>query len=493
LGLEGSSIPGETVFKLYDTFGFPADLTADVAREQGLTIDQASFETAMDEQRQRARSASQFGGGNQIRFDGLDRTPFVGYQNLAYEAAVAGILRDETPVERLEQGEDGMLLLDQTPFYAESGGQTGDHGSIVFEQGVFEVSDTQYIANKVIAHIGIVTSGTVAVDQPVTAKVESKRRFLNANNHSATHLLHAALKSVLGNHVEQKGSLVEPRRLRFDFSHFEPVNKDQLLQIEKLVNREIRANHDVVVDVMDLKEAKSTGAEALFGEKYDEQVRVVRMGEFSFELCGGTHVERTGDIGILKIVAESGIAAGIRRIEAYTGNAAEEYINEQLAALGELSSRLKISPTKLGDRISALLEQQKKQERQIQSLQTRLATGGATDYTSREINGVKVAAIRQDDADARAMRMTIDQWRSKHQSGIVLVAGSNNGKVTIIAGVSKDLQDMAPAGDLIREIAPLVDGKGGGKPDLAQGGGSNVAGIEEAMEATYRWVESSLG
>ncbi len=490
--LQGDTLSGETVFKLYDTFGFPADLTADIAREHGLSINNDEFESAMEAQRHRARSASQFIEGDRIRIDGLERTPFVGYQNLKYEVEVIALLKDEKTVQKLEQGDQAIVVLSESPFYAQSGGQVGDQGLITLPNGVFEVTDTQYIANKVIAQFGRVVSGVVELKQTGNAEVEANRRHLSANNHSATHLLHAALKSVLGPHVNQKGSLVEPQRLRFDFSHFEPISPPQLIEIESLVNQNIRANHQVSVDIMDLDDAKSAGAVALFGEQYDSEVRVVCMGEFSSELCGGTHVNRTGDIGLFKINAESGVAAGVRRIEALIGELAERYVSKQLELLDKVTATLKTTPANLPDRVKFMLETQKQQQRQIQSLQTRLATGGMATDVVKEIRGVKVVAIRQDDADVQSMRMVVDQWRNKLQSGVVLVAGTSKGKVTLIAGVSKDLSNQFHAGKLIHKISPLVDGKGGGSPDLAQAGGTNAQGIEPAIEATYKWVEDSI-
>ncbi len=489
--LKGKIISGEAVFKLYDTYGFPADLTADVAREHGLTINNEDFDIAMDAQRLRARSASQFVQGDQIRIDGLAKTPFVGYQNLEFDVEIIKLLKDQRVVGSLEVGDDGLVVLDQSPFYAESGGQTGDHGKLIFDDAEFEVVDTQYLANKVIGLFGRVTSGSIIPGNQGKASVEASRRYQNAANHSATHLLHGALRDALGQHVEQKGSLVEPNRLRFDFSHFESVNNQQLQEIESLVNQNIRANHDVTVDVMDLEEAKSSGAAALFGEKYDAQVRVVRMGNFSFELCGGTHVNRTGDIGMFKIISESGVAAGIRRIEALTGEFAESHIDQQLTVLQQLSTNLKTSPSNLAERISGLVESQKIQQRQIQSLQTKLATGSADTDVIREINGVKVVAIRQDEAELKSMRMMVDRWKNKIGSGVVLVAGAHEKKVTLIAGVSKDLTDKLSAGNLIKEISPLVGGKGGGKAGLAQGGGTQPEGIQKAIDATYIWIENS--
>ena len=489
--LTGNVIAGESVFKLYDTYGFPADLTADIAREHGLTIDSEGFDVEMAAQRDRARSANRFADSALIRVEGVKKTPFVGYRNLEHQVQILAVLDGEQPVEQLNQGETGIIVLSESPFYAESGGQTGDKGRILLDQGEFAVSDTRYLAHQVIGIFGSVLSGSIGVGHKGAARVEANARYKSANNHSATHLLHAALKKILGNHIVQKGSLVEPARLRFDFSHFEPVTDEQLREIESLVNLKVRANYPVNVDVMNLEEAKSQGALALFGEKYEEQVRVIRMGEFSCELCGGTHVSRTGDIGLFRILSETGIAAGIRRIEAVTASAAEQYVSKQLSLLDQLAASLKTSPDKVFDRISGMLEIQKQQQRQIQSLQTKLATGSVNQENIQEIKGIKVVAIRQDGADVKSMRMIVDQWRNRLQSGVVLVAAANDGKVILIAGVSQDLAGELGANKLIQAISPIVDGKGGGRPELAQGGGPNIENIEPAIHAAFRWVESN--
>ena len=489
--LTGNVIAGESVFKLYDTYGFPADLTADIAREHGLTIDSVGFDVEMAAQRDRARSANRFADSALIRVEGVKKTPFVGYRNLEHQVQILAVLDGEQPVEQLNQGETGIIVLSESPFYAESGGQTGDKGRILLDQGEFAVSDTRYLAHQVIGIFGSVLSGSIGVGHKGAARVEANARYKSANNHSATHLLHAALKKILGNHIVQKGSLVEPARLRFDFSHFEPVTDEQLREIESLVNLKVRANYPVNVDVMNLEEAKSQGALALFGEKYEEQVRVIRMGEFSCELCGGTHVSRTGDIGLFRILSETGIAAGIRRIEAVTASAAEQYVSKQLSLLDQLAASLKTSPDKVFDRISGMLEIQKQQQRQIQSLQTKLATGSVNQENIQEIKGIKVVAIRQDGADVKSMRMIVDQWRNRLQSGVVLVAAANDGKVILIAGVSQDLAGELGANKLIQAISPIVDGKGGGRPELAQGGGPNIENIEPAIHAAFRWVESN--
>ncbi len=489
--LTGNVIAGESVFKLYDTYGFPADLTADIAREHGLTIDSERFDIEMEAQRNRARSANRFVDSALIRVEGVKKTPFVGYRNLEHQVQILAVLDGEQPVEQLNQGETGIIVLSESPFYAESGGQIGDKGRILLDQGEFAVSDTRYLAHQVIGIFGSVLSGSIGVGHKGAARVEANARYKSANNHSATHLLHAALKKILGNHIVQKGSLVEPARLRFDFSHFEPVTDQQLREIESLVNLKIRANYLVNVEVMNLEEAKSQGALALFGEKYEEQVRVIRMGEFSCELCGGTHVSRTGDIGLFRILSETGIAAGIRRIEAVTASTAEQYVSKQLSLLDQLAASLKTSPDKVFDRVSGMLEIQKQQQRQIQSLQTKLAAGSVNQENIQEINGIKVVAIRQDGADVKSMRMIVDQWRNKLQSGVILVAAANDGKVILIAGVSEDLAGELGANKLIQTISPIVDGKGGGRPDLAQGGGSNIENIEPAIHAAFRWVESN--
>ena len=502
-GLSGTVIPGDVAFRLYDTFGFPLDLTADVAREQGLSVDQDAFDRAMAQQRARARAASQFepvrgakvADGVHGGVEGISATRFLGYEKCQSEEKVLALFveKDETmqSCETLQQGQPGIVVLERTPFYAQGGGQVGDRGEIRFAEGTFSVQDTQYLADKVIGHFGIMTAGKVGSGERGAAEVDADLRQHCANNHSATHLLHAALKTVLGSHVQQKGSLVDAHRLRFDFSHFEAINADQLLAIEQLVNRNIRANTAVAVDVMELEQAKADGAEALFGEKYDSQVRVVRMGEFSFELCGGTHVERTGDIGFCKIISESGIAAGIRRIDALTSACAEQWVAQQLSLLNAAASTLKSTPQQVEARLKSLLTEQREQKLQIQSLQAKLAGAGGTSLNEsvKEINGVKVVAIRQDLADAKTMRRAVDQWKRQLGSGIVLVAGVNEDKVTLMAGVTGDLVARYHADELIRALLPLVEGCGGGKPELAQGGGSKVGAVEQVMAAVYRWVE----
>ena len=491
-GLSGTVITGEAAFRLYDTFGFPLDLTADVAREHGLSVDHVAFDQAMAGQRTRARAAGQFKERVDAQVEGLgmdvDATRFTGYRDLQSDGQALALFADRQRVAELHEGQNGIVVLDATAFYAESGGQVGDRGEIRFAEGTFAVEDTQYLGHRVIGHIGAVSGGKIRAGERGTARVAGELRNRCANNHSATHLLHAALKALLGEHVQQKGSLVEPRRLRFDFSHFEAVERTQLEAIEQLVNRNIRADTAVASEVMELEQAKVDGAEALFGEKYDSRVRVVRMGEFSLELCGGTHVARTGHIGFFKIVSESGIAAGVRRIEALSGVDAEAWIAQQLALLEDTATALKSTPAQVAHKVKSLLEAERRQQREIQSLQGKLAAGGGASETLKEVNGVKVVTIRQDRAGAKTMRMAVDQWKRQLGSGVVLVAGVHENKATLIAGVTGDLAGRYHAGHLIGALAPLVGGVGGGKPELAQGGGGKVEGVDAAMAAAYRWV-----
>ena len=488
--LQGATLDGELVFRLYDTYGFPQDLTADVARERGLDIDYDGFHHAMEQQRARARAASKFTQGETVRLEPMASTRFVGYETLTDTVEVAALVRDKEAVDSLCNGDQGILITHSTPFYAESGGQVGDQGNIRFGEAVFEVWDTRYLANKVIAHIGTVHGGDIHMRMSGEARVTSSHRQGSVHHHSATHLLHAALKKVLGSHVQQKGSLVEPERLRFDFSHGETVSADQLQTVENLVNDQIRDNQEVSVEVMELEVACEAGAEALFGEKYDPDVRTIRMGDFSFELCGGTHVRRTGDIGFVKITSETGIAAGVRRVEAVAGEAAVQWTSRQVSMLSSAADLIQAPVDQLADRLGGLLKQQKEQARQIQALQEKLAVGNShTDYM-REIQGIQVAVVRQDDADAKVMRRTVDRLRNKLQSGVILVAGANQGKVTIIAGASKDLAKRYPAGELVSHLAPMVGGRGGGKPHLAQGGGGQVEAVDQLFDATFAWIES---
>jgi alanyl-tRNA synthetase len=490
----GRVIPGETVFKLYDTYGFPTDLTADVARERDLGIDMQGFERAMERQKERARAASRFGIDQDLTLDLQGETEFCGYDHLSEQATVVALYREGASRDTLDQGDEGLVVLDLTPFYGESGGQVGDRGWLAGESGRFEVTDTQKQGAGIFCHLGRVTQGQLAAGDRVEALVDGPRRRATALNHSATHLLHAALRHVLGGHVQQKGSLVGPDRLRFDFSHFEPVSRGQLLDIERLVNQEIRENHLVETRIMSLEDAKGSGALALFGEKYGDRVRVLRMGDFSTELCGGTHVKAVGDIGLFKIVSEGGIAAGVRRIEAMTGAGALDWVEADEDRLLRLAGLLKGGREDLDDRVAGLLERSRGLEKELEQLKARLASSAGKDLASQaqEIGGIKVLAARLDGVDPKALRETLDQLKDKLGSGVVVLAAESDGKVSLAAGVTRDLTDRFKAGDLIREVAARVGGKGGGRPDMAQAGGSDPAGIPAALELVPRWVEQRI-
>ncbi len=492
-------LPGEVVFKLYDTYGFPYDLTADYAREQGYTLDQAGFDTAMQAQRARARSAQKFTMDTQINLE-LPSTKFVGYKSLAASEKVLKLVKDGAEVKQLAEGEQGMVVFAQTPFYAESGGQVGDEGQLSDKGSLFDVTDTQYVANKVIAHIGVVAQGNIKVGQSLQAQVQSGNRLRSAANHSATHLLHQALKDVLGEHVQQKGSLVSAQRLRFDFSHFEPVNAEQLNQVENIVNQQVMANLPVGDQYMALDEAKQQGAAALFGEKYDDEVRVVQMGEYSLELCGGTHVNATGDIGLFKVMSETGIAAGVRRIEVLTGEDALQAVQQQDAQVQLLAALLKAKPEDIESKVAALITANKGLDKNLKAAQSKLAlAGGITSDTGasdqlQDINGVKVMLVRQDGLDVKTLRGTVDAARDKlaHEAGegVVIVGGSTDGKASIIVRVSDKLSKKMPAGTLIKSGMELVDGRGGGKPDMAQGGGPKVANLDAALQAIVEAIKA---
>ncbi|HET7307639.1 MAG TPA: alanine--tRNA ligase [Gammaproteobacteria bacterium] len=490
--LRGKTIPGETVFKLYDTYGFPVDLTADIARERGLTIDEAGFDREMDAQRQRARAASQF-AGDYTRLDINAETTFTGYESLAGEGQVVALFRGDEAVETLQAGEKGVVVLGATPFYAESGGQVGDHGQLFADDAAFRVDDTQKHGHA-HAHIGIVERGAFSVGQSVHAEVNATLRQATVLNHSATHLLHAALREELGEHVVQKGSLVAPDRLRFDFSHPQAVTADQLRRIENRVNAEIRGNSAAETRVMAYDEAIGSGAMALFGEKYGDKVRVLRLGQFSTELCGGTHVARTGDIGLFKIVAETGIAAGIRRIEALTGQRALEWVEQAEATLAAAAGAIKASPDSLVERASALSDRARRLEKEVADLKTQLASRQGGDLAERavDVDGVKVVAVRLDGADARTLRDTADQLKNKLGSAAVVLAAVDDGKVRLVAGVTKDRAKAVPAGELINMVAEQVGGRGGGRPDMAQAGGSNPAELDAALQSVPDWIRQRL-
>ncbi|HET7675495.1 MAG TPA: alanine--tRNA ligase [Gammaproteobacteria bacterium] len=486
------AVPGEVVFKLYDTYGFPVDLTADVARESGFSIDVTGFEREMEKQRERARAASKF-AGDYVRLDIGAETAFTGYESLEGEGKVVALFRGEDAVETLEAGDKGVVVLDATPFYAESGGQVGDRGRLYAGTTEFRVDDTQKHGHA-HAHIGQVTHGAIALGQNIHAEVDGATRQATVLNHSATHLLHAALRRILGEHVVQKGSLVAPDRLRFDFSHSQALTAEQLRAVETLVNTEIRRNVAAETKVMTYDEAIGSGAIALFGEKYGDKVRVLRLGEFSTELCGGTHVARSGDIGLFKIIAETGIAAGIRRIEALTGERAVAWVEESEAALEAVADVLKASRDDVTARAVALEERAKRLEREVRDLQAKLANREGGDLASRalDIDGLKVLAARLDGADARVLREAVDQLKNKLGSAAVVLAAVDDGKVRLVAGVTKDRTKAIPAGELVNAVAEQVGGRGGGRPDMAQAGGTAPEALDAALESVPDWVRRRL-
>ena len=488
--LQSNTIPGETIFKLYDTYGFPVDLTGDIAREHGLELDLGGFEEQMEAQRRRAREASTFKTAGIMPEDaGVAVAEFSGYETMHTESVVTAIRRGEEMVQELGVGEEGVVFLDRTPFYAESGGQVGDRGVLVGE-GRFIVEDTQ----KGYGHIGRVERGLLRVGARMSCEVDHSRRQATAFNHSATHLLHAALRTVLGPHVAQKGSLVEPERLRFDFSHHEPLTHAQIDEIERLVNDEIRANDAVETRVMPIARAMESGAIALFGEKYGDKVRVVGMGGFSTELCGGTHVRRTGDIGLFKIVAEGGVAAGVRRIEAVTGQGALDYVRDTEQRLARVADLVRGSRDDVERKVEQLSSRLRQAEKELDAYRGRLAAsqGDALADVVREVKGVKVVATRIDGADGKALREAMDRLKDKFGSAAIVLASVQEGKVTLIAGVTKDLVDRLHAGEIVNEVAGRVGGKGGGRPDMAQAGGNNPAALDGALAQVHDWIARKL-
>ncbi|MBT3093320.1 MAG: alanine--tRNA ligase [Candidatus Thiodiazotropha sp. (ex Lucina pensylvanica)] len=493
--LDGKVIPGELVFKLYDTYGFPRDLTADIARERELTIDQSGFDEAMSAQRERAQAASQFGVVANVDLGLEEETRFSGYDHLEEQGRVVALLRDGESVSALQQGESGMVFLDNTSFYAESGGQVGDQGVLEGDGLLFEVDDTLKQGGELFAHIGKLEEGTLAVGDKVTAQVNAYTRQATALNHSATHLLHAALRRELGEHVTQKGSLVDAERLRFDFSHFEPITREQLQSIEQLVNLQIRHNHLVATQLMSLDQAKASGAMALFGEKYADQVRVLSMGDYSTELCGGTHVNAVGDIGLFKITAESGIAAGVRRIEAITGQRAVEWMEADEERVQRIAEMIKSGRDEIEDKLEQILVRNRKLEKELEQLKGKLASAAGTDLAAGAVSvgEVKVLAANLDGADAKSLREIMDQLKNKLGTAVILLAATTGGKVSLVAGVTKDLTAQMKAGDLVKLAAEKVDGKGGGRPDMAQAGGSNPAALPQALEIVEPWVRKQLG
>ncbi|WP_334036367.1 alanine--tRNA ligase [Alteromonas macleodii] len=490
--LEGDTVPGDVVFKLYDTYGFPTDLTNDVAREHDLKIDEEGFEAAMQAQRARAQQASNFGADYNSKLAIDHTTSFTGYTDVEGQANVVELIADNAFVEKLEDGQEGVVVLDSTPFYAESGGQAGDKGVLRVANGEFIVTDTQKMGNA-FAHKGI-AKGSVSKGDTATAAIDAANREAIKKNHSATHLLHAALREILGEHVTQKGSLVEAPRMRFDFSHFEAVTAEQLAEIERRVNQEIRANHTLATELMDLDEAKASGAMALFGEKYDEKVRVVTMGPFSVELCGGTHVTRTGDIGLFKITSEAGIASGVRRIEAVTGEHALEVVQTQQATLSSLSALLKTDSQNVLDRVVSLQNQTKELEKALNSAKQKLASQQGADMLSNavEINGVKVLIANLEGVEAKSLRSMMDDIKNRIGEGIVVLGVANNAKVNLIAGVTKNLTSKVKAGELVNFVASQVGGKGGGRPDMAQAGGDQPENLGQALDSVNAWLQDKL-
>jgi len=493
--LDGKIIPGETIFKLYDTYGFPFDLTGDIARERNLELDSEGFEKAMEAQRERARAAGKF---EAVATDDLGiegATVFSGYEHLLDKSKIIGLFVDGQPVKELQAGQQAAIILEQTPFYAESGGQVGDQGILrAANDIVFEVSDTRKQGGGVFAHIGTLKNGSISANDTLTAEVDEAARQATELNHSATHLMHAALRKVLGDHVSQKGSLVDPERLRFDFSHFEPVTPEQLTEIENIVNQHIRANHEVVTKLMAIDDARESGAMALFGEKYDDEVRVLSMSEFSVELCGGTHVKRTGDIGLFKIINETGTAAGVRRIEAVTGQAAIQRITDNEARLDSLAKLVKGSRDDVTEKVGQLLEKQRKLEKELEQLKGKLASSAGSDLASQaeDIGGINILAARLDGADAKALRDTVDQLKNKLGTAAIVLGSADGNKITLIAGVSKDATDRIKAGDLVNCVAQQVGGKGGGRPDMAQAGGNDPASLDGALASVTAWVKETL-
>jgi alanyl-tRNA synthetase len=495
--LKGDTIPGETVFKLYDTFGFPMDLTADVAREKNLKIDEAGFEAAMEHQRATARAAGNFSmkGGPALELDGS--TSFLGYENLNNQGAVRALFVDGKKVDSIAVGIEALIVLDETAFYGESGGQSGDSGFLKADGVVFQVKNTVKESGNHI-HQGVLVEGSVKAGDQLTAEVDAEKRAAITLHHSATHILHAALRTLLGEHVAQKGSLVTYDKLRFDFSHLEAMTAEEVATIENRVNAEIRDNSEITTRLMNVDDAKNSGAMALFGEKYDDEVRVLAMGtgegadQFSIELCGGTHAKRTGDLGVFKIISEASAAAGVRRIEAVAGQAALDFISNQEATLNTIARSVKGSSDNVGEKVELVIAKNRQLEKELEALKAKLASSAGSDLASQAIegNGFKILAARIDGTDVPTMKTTLDQLKDKLGSAVIMLAAETEGKVTLLAGVTKDLIGKVKAGDIVKECAPYVDGRGGGKPEMAQAGGKNAEGIPKALEAFNALVEA---
>ena len=491
-------IPGADAFRLYDTYGFPVDLTADIARERGLSVDMAGFEAAMEQQRETARAAGKFTSTTGLPADlvaQLSPTVFLGYDKLdAGGLQVVALLKDGRPVPAVQAGDDAVVILDSTPFYAESGGQVGDTG-VLAEQGVeFDVADTLKFAGQFHGHVGRVAKGSLKVGDHVVASVDAARRASTILNHSATHLLHAALREVLGTHVQQKGSLVAPDRLRFDFSHFQPMTQAELAEVERRVNAQIRANSAAEVHHMGMQEALDFGAMALFGEKYGEQVRVLKMGDYSTELCGGTHVGRTGDIGLFKLVGESGVSAGVRRIEAVTGQGALDYVADEERRLAEAADLLGGNAGEVVDKIRALTDRQKKLERELETLKARAASSATSDLggAAIDVGGIRVLASRLEGFDAKALRDAMDRLKQQLGDAVIVLAGTADGKAALVAGVNGAATGRVKAGELLSHVAGQIGGKGGGRPDLAQGGGEDGPALATALQGVPEWVRERI-
>ncbi|MCE9904298.1 alanine--tRNA ligase [Hafnia paralvei] len=491
--LSGDTLDGETAFRLYDTYGFPLDLTADVCRERNLKVDEIGFERAMEEQRRRARESSGFGAdyNSMIRVDGASK--FSGYDHNQQHSSVTALFRDGQAVDVLNAGEEGVVVLNETPFYAESGGQVGDKGELTAQGVSFVVTDTQKYG-QAIGHQGKVAQGSVKVGDSVEATIDEARRSRIRLNHSATHLLHAALRQVLGDHVSQKGSLVSDRNLRFDFSHFEAMKPEQIRQVEDIVNAQIRRNLPIETNIMDLEDAKAKGAMALFGEKYDESVRVLSMGDFSTELCGGTHARQTGDIGLFRITSEAGTAAGVRRIEAVTGEGAIAVMHQDADALREAASLVKSDAHSVAEKIRAVMDKTRQLEKELQQLKDLQAAQESASLSSKaiDVKGVKLLVSQLDNVEAKMLRTMVDDLKNQLGSGVVVLATTAEGKVSLVAGVTKDLTDKVKAGELIGMVAQQVGGKGGGRPDMAMAGGSDATALPHALAGVEAWVADKL-
>ena len=484
------------VFKLYDTYGFPVDLTADIARERGLEVDIVGFDEAMAAQKARAREASAFTAQYEKNLNLDQVSNFIGYEHLENTATIVALLQEDKSVAELSSGMNGIIVLDHTPFYAEAGGQVGDQGILSYDKNHFKVDNTRK-SNDAYLHIGKVETGSFKVGDKIKAGVDTIKRRKTALNHSATHLLHAALRELMGPHIQQKGSLVEPERLRFDYTHFEPLTGAQIYAVERLVNEKIRDNTEVLTHVMPIEEAKKTGAMALFGEKYGKNVRVLHMGnDFSVELCGGTHVKRTGDIGLFKIISEFGIASGVRRIEAITGEKAIEFIETTQKQLFNAADVLKCTPEGVLEKISGIIVQLRQLEKTLQQTKVQLMQGGSgsgdLSEKARDVKGIKILAVKVTMGDPKSLRDTMDRLKNKLGKAVIVLATVEEDKVVLVAGVTKDSTDRISAGNLVNFVAKQVGGQGGGRPDMAQAGGNDPTNLSQALESVYAWVEERL-